>query len=186
MEELLVHCETGSCKGNCWKLWHFSVVSTFQRFEVKVAENAAKVLSRKAGLKIKINGLSLWQRHEPALPEPAHNKIAKWKPILPSWLGVTPDEVGGWTAVTRDAPTASVVISEPRSHLAGETDRRIPAAREMTQKIWSFFTATWPFENTEWGNGCIRLVKWQQADSNIQRESGSAPLKKNKQTKKKL
>lgn len=40
--------------------------------------------------------------------------------------------------MTGEAPTASAVISAPRSHLAGETDRRLPAAREMTQKIWSF------------------------------------------------
>lgn len=66
-----------------------------QRFEVKATENAAKVPSRKPGFKIKINGVSLWQRHKPTVPEPTHNKIAKWKLILPSWPGVAPDEVGG-------------------------------------------------------------------------------------------
>lgn len=187
--------KTDSCRRNCWKLWKLSFQGNhlffllsvpLQRFEVKAAENAAKVPSRKPGFKIKINGVSLWQRHKPAVPEPTHNKIAKWKLILPSWPGVAPDEVGGWTSVTGEAPTASAVISAPRSHLAGEMDRRLPAAREMTQKIWSFFTATWQFKNTEWGNGCIRLVKWQQADSNIQREFGSASWRKtNKQQQQK-
>lgn len=61
---------------------------------MEAAENASKVPSRKPGFKIKINGVSLWQRHKPAVPEPTHNKIAKWKLILPSWSGVAPDEVG--------------------------------------------------------------------------------------------
>lgn len=61
---------------------------------MKAAENAAKVPSHKPGFKIKINGASLWQRHEPAAPEPMLNKMAKWKLILPSWPGGAPDEVG--------------------------------------------------------------------------------------------
>lgn len=96
--------KTDSCRRNCWKLWKLSFQGNhlffllsvpLQRFEVKAAENAAKVPSRKPGFKIKINGVSLWQRQKPAVPEPTHNKIAKWKLILPSWPGVAPDEVGG-------------------------------------------------------------------------------------------
>lgn len=106
MDELLVHSEDRLLQKKTVRnyenflfkaiaFFFFLLSASFQRLEVKAAENAAKVLSRKAGFKIKINAVSLWQGHKPAVLEPTRNKMAKWKLILPSWPGVAPDEVGG-------------------------------------------------------------------------------------------
>lgn len=55
------------------------------------------------------------------------------------WPGVAPDEVGGELPEPVRHQQQATFISAPSSHLAGETDRRLPTAQEMTQKIWSFF-----------------------------------------------
>lgn len=52
------------------------------KFKVKEAENVAKVLSRQAAFVIKMNGACLWQKHEPAVPEPTHKSQVETNPTI--------------------------------------------------------------------------------------------------------